>query len=114
MSIRDLSTETIVQAAPSRYQIAESTPLLTALKGEPPINAGRGRRRNPVITKIYNHLISNRNTWFHVNVPLTSEKQVASMRTSLYARAKKDNLQISTSALFNDETKLFDFWVILY
>ena len=114
MPSRTFSTETLAHATPQRYAIDQSSKILTPIKGEPPINAGRGRRRNPVITKIYNELISNRNQWFHVNVPMTSQKQVASMRASLYARAKKDNLEISTSAMFNDTTKLFDFWIILY
>ena len=114
MSTRNLSAETMVLATPQKYAIATPSNLLTPIKGEPPIGAGRGRRRNPIITKIYNELITNRNQWFHVNITLSTAKQVASFRASMYARAKKDNLEISTSAMFNDSTKTYDFWVILY
>jgi NAD(P)-dependent dehydrogenase (short-subunit alcohol dehydrogenase family) len=71
--------------------MAEPTKLLTAIQGDPPIGAGKGRRRNPVITAMYNELVSKRNVWFHVNIPITSKKQLASLRASLSARATKDN-----------------------
>lgn len=114
MSRNLLSIETMVEAAPERFAITNDSDLLTPIKGEPPLGLGRGRRRNPIITKIYNTLIASRNQWFHVNVTISTPKQVASLRAALYARAKKDNLEISTSSAFNDKTKLYDFWVILY
>jgi hypothetical protein len=77
------------------------------------MNSGKGRRRNPVISTIYNELITNRNEWFHVNIPITSKQQLASLRVSLYTRAKKDNLTISSSSLYNETTKMFDLWVML-
>lgn len=107
------STETIVATTPEKFAVAKPTNLLTAIKGEPPVNLAKGRRRNPVITEIYNHLISNRNVWFHVNIPITSQKQLASIRTSLYTRARKDNMYTATSSMFNEQTKMFDFWVML-
>lgn len=77
------------------------------------MNSGKGRRRNPIITAIYNELITNRNEWFHVNIPVTSKQQLASLRASLSSRALKDNLTLSTTSLFNEATKMFDLWIIL-
>ena len=107
------SVETQVESNPRKFAIAQPTKLLTKIKGEPPMNSGKGRRRNPVITNIYNELITNRNEWFHVNIPITSKTQLASFRTSLYIRAKKDNLTLSSSSLYNETTKMFDLWVML-
>lgn len=107
------SVETLIQSNPRKYALAEPTKLLTRIKGEPPMNTGKGRRRNPVITTIYNELITNRNEWFHVNIPVTSKEQLASIRTSLYTRARKDNLTLSASSLYNEVTKMFDLWVTL-
>ena len=107
------SVETQIETNPRKFAINQPTKLLTKIKGEPPIGSGKGRRRNPVITNIYNELIVNRNEWFHVNIPITSNKQLASIRMSLYARAKKDNLTLSTSSLYNETTKMFDLWVLL-
>jgi len=107
------SVETMIQSNPRKYALAEPTKLLTRIKGEPPMNSGKGRRRNPVITNIYSELITNRNEWFHVNIPVTSKQQLASLRVSLYARAKKDNLTLSSTSLYNETTKMFDFWVML-
>lgn len=112
MAIRP-SVETQIETNPRKFAIAEPTKLLTRINGEPPTASGRGRRRNPVITNIYNELITNRNVWFHVNIPITSKQQLASIRISLYNRAKKDNLTLSTSSLFSDTTKMFDLWVLL-
>lgn len=106
------STETQAISNPKKFAIAAPTKLLTRVS-EPPMNSGRGRRRNPVITTIYNELISNRNVWFHVNIPLTDKKQVASLRAGLYARAAKDNLHTETVSRFNEDTKMYDFWVLL-
>lgn len=113
MSISSISTETQVHLAPKRFAIAEPSKLLTFLKGEPPVNAGKGRRRNPVITEVYNALIQNRNVWAHINIPITSKEQLAAVRAALYSRAEKDNLTTQTSSLFNDKTKMYDFWVML-
>ena len=107
------SVETLIQSNPRKYALAEPTKLLTKIKGEPPMNSGKGRRRNPVITAIYNELITNRNEWFHVNIPVTSKEQLGSLRMSLYTRAKKDNLTLSSSSLYNETTKMFDLWIIL-
>jgi hypothetical protein len=107
------SIETQVTKNPRKFAIAEPTKLLTFIKGEPPVNSGKGRRRNPVITEIYNNLLSNRNEWAHVNIPVTNKKQLASIRASLTARASKDNLHIATASQFNDKTKMIDLWVML-
>jgi hypothetical protein len=110
MSIQ-LSVESLIQSNPRKYALAEPTKLLTKIKGEPPMNSGKGRR--PIITAIYNELITNRNEWFHVNIPVTSKQQLASLRASLSSRALKDNLTLSTTSLFNEATKMFDLWIIL-
>lgn len=107
------STETILSKTPQKFAVSEPTKLLTPIKGEPPVNFGKGRKRNPVITEIYNELLTNRNVWFHVNIPITSQKQLASLRTSLYTRARKDNMYVATSSIFNEKTKMFDLWVQL-
>lgn len=107
------SIETQIETNPRKFAIAEPSKLVTFIKGEPPVNSGKGRRRNPVITEVYNNLITNRNVWAHVNIPITNKQQLASIRTSLYNRAKKDNLGLATSSMFNDRTKMFDLWVML-
>lgn len=107
------SHETLVAQTPEKFKMNEPTKLLTPLRGEPPVNAGKGRRRNPVITEMYSHLITNRSVWFHVNIPITDKKQLSSIRTSLYVRALKDNLKLSSSSVFNERTKMFDLWVML-
>ena len=112
MSIQ-LSVESLIQSNPKKYALAEPTKLLTKIKGEPPMNSGKGRRRNPIITAIYNELITNRNEWFHVNIPVTSKQQLASLRASLSSRALKDNFTLSTTSLFNEAIKMFDLWIIL-
>jgi hypothetical protein len=106
------STETQVISNPKKFAIATPTKLLTRVS-QPPVGSGKGRKRNPVITAIYAELLNNRNEWFHVNIPLTDKKQVASLRAGLYARAAKDNLATESVSRFNDETKMFDFWVML-
>jgi len=107
------SVETQIETNPRKFAIAEPTKLLTRINGEPPIGNGKGRRRNPIITNIYNELITNRNVWFHVNIPITSKQQLASIRMSLYARARKDNLTLSSSSLYSENTKMFDLWILL-
>jgi hypothetical protein len=107
------SSETQIMQNPQRFAMAEPTKLVTFIKGEPPVNSGRGRRRNPVITEIYASIITHRNEWAHVNVPITSKKQLGSIRTSLYIRAQKDNLSLSTASVFNERTKMYDLWVML-
>jgi hypothetical protein len=107
------STETQVIQNPQKFAMAEPKKLVTFLKGEPPHNAGRGRRRNPVISAIYNELIQNRNVWAHVNIPITDKKVKSSVISSLYARAAKDNLALSTSSVFNERTKMYDLWVMV-
>lgn len=108
-----ISTETQMIINPARYAVNDNSKLLTPIKGEPPVNMGRGRRRNPVVTKMYNQMIMSKSQWFHVNVPITSDKQLASIRASLYARSKKDNLTLSTASTFNDTTKMYDLWIML-
>lgn len=107
------SIETQLETNPRKFAVAEPTKLVTFIKGEPPVNISKGRRRNPIITEIYNSIIGNRNVWAHVNIPITSQKQLASIRVSLYNRAKQDNLKVSTSSLFNKRTKMYDLWVML-
>lgn len=107
------STETQATRNPRKFAIAESTRLVTFIKGEPPVNSGKGRRRNPVITELYNSLITNRNQWAHVNIPVTSKKQLSAIRSSLNSRALKDNLRLATASLYNENTKMFDLWVML-
>lgn len=107
------SVETQTMRNPKKFAIAEPTKLLTFIKTEPPVGAGKGRRRNPVITEIYSALLVNRNEWAHVNIPITNKKQLASIRSSLNARATKDNLKIATASKFNDKTKMIDLWVML-
>lgn len=107
------SIETQIITNPRKFAVAEPTKLLTFIKGEPPVNSGRGRRSNPVITSMYSQLLVNRNVWAHVNVPITNKKQLESLRLSFYHRATKDNLHMSTSSLFNEETKMYDLWVML-
>jgi hypothetical protein len=106
------SHETLVAQTPEKFRMNEPTKLLTAVK-QPPVNAGKGRRRNPIITEMYNHLITNRDTWFHVNLVITDKKQLASIRASLYSRGLKDNLNLSSSSVFNEKTKAYDLWVML-
>ena len=106
------SLETQALNTPKKFAIATPTKLLTRVS-QPPMNSGKGRKRNPVVTAIYAELLENRNEWFHVNIPLTDKKQVDSLRAGLYTRAAKDNLTTESVSLFNDETKMYDFWVML-
>lgn len=108
------STETQLNRNPKKFAAADQPKkLLKRINGEPPVNAGRGKRRNPIITGMYAELLQNRNVWFHIEIPITSAKQLASIRASLYARAQKDNLRTQTSSVFNETTKMFDMWVML-
>lgn len=107
------SVQTQIETNPKKFAMAEPTKLLTFIKGEPPVNTGKGRRRNPIVSEIYSTLLVNRNQWAHVNIPITSKKQLESLRISFYNRAKKDNLHISTSSVYNEKTKMFDLWVML-
>jgi hypothetical protein len=107
------SSETIVQQTPHKYAMNQPSKLVTFINGEPPISAGKGRRANPIISQIYSELLTHRNQWAHVNIPITNKKQLQSLRASFYDRAKKDNLNMSTSSLYNEKTKTFDLWVML-
>jgi hypothetical protein len=111
MSIH-LSDETKVQQYPERFAIKEPNKVVTFIKGEPPTGVGRGKR-NPVITNIYNALTTRRNEWAHVDIQITNAKQKASIIAALYARARKDNLYISSRSMFNDRSKTFELWVML-
>lgn len=111
---RDDSIETQIMTKPQKFGIAEPTKLLTPIKGDPPMYVGRGRKVNPVIAEIYRNLLVNTDIWFHVNIPITSKKQLNSIRTSLYIRAKKDSRSLSSSSLYNENTKMFDLWVKLF
>lgn len=108
-----ISDETKIQQNPQKFAMHQPSKLLTFIKGEPPIAAGKGRRSNPVVTQIYTELLTHRNEWAHVNIPITSKKQLESLRVSFYNRAKKDNLHMSTSSVYNEKTKTFDLWVML-
>jgi hypothetical protein len=105
------STQTQVENSPQKFAMNEPKKILKFIKGEPPQNVGKGRKRNPVATAIYNELITNRGQWAHVEVPLPDKKSKQSLVMSLYNRAKKDNLAIESSSLFNETTKMYDLWV---
>lgn len=108
------STETQLNRNPKKFAaVDQPTKLLKKISGEPPINVGRGKRRNPVISAMYAELLENRNVWFHVEIPVTSKKHLNTIRTSLYTRAYKDNLHVATTSVFNEKTKMFDMWVML-
>lgn len=107
------SMETQVELTPTKFAIDPDMKLLTPIKGDPPVGLNRGRRRDPVMTKIYQQIIANPGQWYHVNISFTNKKQLASFRASLSARAKKDSRTVSTTALFNDKTKIFDLWICL-
>ena len=108
-----LSDETKVEQNPTKYAITDSNEkILTFINGEPPTGI-RGRRSNPVINKIYQDLLSKRSVWAHVNIQITSKKQRSSIVTSLYNRAKKDGLYLSTRSMFNEHTKTYELWVML-
>lgn len=108
-----ISNETKIEQSPQKFAMHQPSKLLTFIKGEPPIAAGKGRRANPIVTQIYTELLTHRNEWAHVNIPVTSKKQLESLRISFYNRAKKDNLHMSTSSVYNEKTKTFDLWVML-
>jgi hypothetical protein len=108
-----LSDETKVELSPRKFALNDTTKVVTFINGEPPAVSGKGRRANPVITEIYSNLITNRGTWAHVNIPITSKKQKTSIIASLYSRTMKDNLSLSTRSLFNERTKLYDLWVMV-
>lgn len=108
------SNETQFNRNPKKFAAAnQPSKLLRRITGEPPMNVGRGKKRNPVISEMYAELLNNRNAWFHVEIPITSKKHLASIRTSLYTRASKDNLHISTTSVFNETTKMYDMWIML-
>lgn len=108
------SDETQVFRAPQKFAIAQPTKLITFIKGEPPSGAGRGRKRNAINTAIYNSLIERRNEWAHLNVTIKTAKEKASLISSLYTRARKDSLYISSRTLYNETTKTWDVWVKLH
>lgn len=107
------SNETVVERHPQRFAINEDLKIVTFIKNEPPANVNKGRKRNPVITAIYSQLVVRRNEWAHINIQITSSKQKASIISSLYSRAKKDNLLLSTRSMFNDKLKTYELWVKL-
>jgi hypothetical protein len=108
----NISDETKVQQYPERFAIKEPSKIVTFIKGEPPTGVGRGKR-NPIITNIYNALTVRRNEWAHVDIQITNAKQKAAIIASLYARARKDNLYISSRSMFNDRSKTYELWVML-
>ena len=108
----NISDETRVQQNPERFANKEPTKVVTFIKGEPPTGVGRGKR-NPIITNIYNALTIRRNEWAHVDIQITNAKQKAAIIASLYARARKDNLYISSRSMFNDRSKTYELWVML-
>jgi sRNA-binding carbon storage regulator CsrA len=88
--------------------------LLTPIAGSPPVQSGIGRRRNPIYSSIYNHLISNKNVWFHVEIAFDSPKSIQKFRSALYARTKKDSFTFTSASSYNEESKSYDVWVMLY
>lgn len=111
MSI-NISDETRIQQNPERFAIKEPSKVVTFIKGEPPTGV-RGKKRNPVITNIYNAISVRRNEWAHVDIQITNAKQKSAIIASLYARARKDNLYISSRSMFNERSKTFELWVML-
>lgn len=107
------SMETQVELTPTKFAINPDMKILTPIKGEPPVNLNRGRRRDPILTQIYQQILVNPGQWYHVNISITNKKQLASFRASLSSRAKKDSRTVSTASLFNDKTKIFDLWICL-
>jgi hypothetical protein len=107
------SVETQVELTPTKFAINSDMKVLTPIKGDPPVNLSRGRRRDPVLTQIYQQIIADQGQWFHVNISFTNKKQLNSFRGSLIHRARKDAKKLSTASLFNDNTKIFDLWIRL-
>jgi hypothetical protein len=107
-----LSDETRIHQNPERFAIKEPNKVVTFIKGEPPTGV-RGKKRNPVITNIYNAISVRRNEWAHVDIQITNAKQKAGIVASLYARARKDNLYISSRSIFNERSKTWELWVML-
>lgn len=110
--IKDLSAETQLMTRPQKFAAAQPSKLLTPVDA-PPLNVGRGRRRNPIYTALYAQLLENRNQWFHVNIAFTTKKEAYNLSNSLYNRALKDSLSLSRSTAFNEKTKTWDLWVML-
>ncbi len=106
------SDETRVEQNPARFAIKDTTKVITFIKGEPPTGVGKGRK-NPVITNIYKALTVRRNEWAHVDIAITNAKQKAAIVASLYSRAAKDNLSLSTRSMFNERSKTYELWVML-
>lgn len=110
--IKNPSTTTKLMTNPHKFAVAQPSKLLTPVDA-PPYNVSRGRRRNPVYSAVYAELLENRNQWFHVNIVFTTKKDMNNFAANLYNRARKDELNISRSSAFNDETKTFDLWLML-
>lgn len=107
------SIETQINNNPNKFAINEPKKLVKFIKSDPPQNVGKGRRRNPIVTAIYNELVVNRNTWAHIEIAIPDKKSKNSLVTSLYNRAKKDNLALESRSIYNDQTKTYDLWVRL-
>ena len=107
------SDETKVEQNPSRFAIKDATKIVTFIKGEPPTGVGKGRA-NPVITNIYKALTVRRNEWAHIDIAITNTKQKSAIIASLYARAAKDNLHLSSRSMFNERSKTYELWVMLF
>lgn len=106
------SDETKVEQNPARFAIKDASKMITFIKGEPPTGVGKGRK-NPVITNIYMALAVRRNEWAHVDIAITNIKQKSAIVASLYSRAVKDNLSLSTRSMFNERSKTYELWVML-
>jgi hypothetical protein len=74
----------------------------------------RGRKRNPVHTKIYNELSSHLGTWGKLNINVIDLPSKKRIEASLRARARKDGFRLSVISSFNEVTKNFDVWMKLY
>lgn len=88
--------------------------FLTPIAGSPPVETGIGRRRNPVYSSIYSHLISHKNTWFYVEITFDSPKSIQRFRGAIYSRAKKDSFTFTSASSYNEKSNSYDFWVMLY
>lgn len=107
-----MSIETQLMTRPQKFAVAEISKLLTPVD-QPPLNVGRGRRRNPIYTAVYSQLLQNRNQWYHVNIAFTTKKECYNFANNLYNRALKDQFILSRSTAYNEKTKTWDLWIQL-
>jgi len=110
--LKDMSTETQLATRPQKFAANQNTKILTRVDA-PPFHVGRGRKRSPLVSLAYAELLENMNTWFHVNIPFATKKEMTNFATNLYNRSQKDNLSLSRSTAYNEVTKTYDLWILL-